>query len=655
MSSPSSIKFIATIFFIIVCTFISFLPSLNAQFLFWDDFSHLVSNEDVRSLKFNNIAHMFNQTIHNTYIPLTTLSFAIEYYFFKHNPFVYHFDNLILHSMVTALIFLFAQKLNFNFFTAACASLFFGIHPMHVESVAWVTARKDVLYGTFYLLSLLYYWQYIDTKRINVFFISIIFGCLSMLAKPMALSLPLIFFLVDWYKERSFNIKLVLEKTVHFLYIVPIGWITYSFYARTPGEGIFEAILVWVWTFSFYLEKFFIPLNFSPLYQLPEPISLFYFPYLKAFIIFFITLGALIRFRKNRLFVFAVFYYFFSIFFLLRFDKTVDLTIVADRYMYMPSVGFCLFVGCVFGKFLERLKQKGQIAQRVGCTVLILIYLTLSIKTFHQSKIWQNNIKLWTHVIKLFPNNVHAYANRANANIGRQQWAQAKSDLNKALMLDPNHAKALNNLGILYREEGKLDDALKSVHKAIQSQPHFMGAYLNRGMIYQKLNQHQSAVDDFTKALRMPALAIEAYTQRAISYRQLGRCDQAIGDYSRVLKREKNALVYYNRGNCYLETNQLLKAASDYTSAIKLNPKFDLAYHNRGNVYKVNGQHIKAISDYTQALQINNKFTEALYSRSKTYAALGQWEEALEDAYQLIDQNVSNLDEYINQLKKFKP
>jgi len=150
---------------ILAITLTSYWSVLSFDFINWDDPSHLTENPLVRSLEFKNINTIFQSTTHRTYNPLTLLSFALEYHFFQYNPFVYHLDNLVLHLAVTALVFFFCLKLGLDLTVAGLAALLFGIHPIHVESVAWITARKDVLYALFYLSALISYLQYIqDTE-----------------------------------------------------------------------------------------------------------------------------------------------------------------------------------------------------------------------------------------------------------------------------------------------------------------------------------------------------------------------------------------------------------------------------------------------------------------------------------------------------------
>ncbi len=566
LSRNSYLKALCLVFLIVVG---SLWPSLKGSLLNWDDDTHLYQNPLIQSLELANIKKIFTTPINDTYIPLTIFSFALEYHFFNLNPFVYHLDNLLLHLGVVALIAGLALRCGASFRAALLAALFFGIHPMHVESVAWVTERKDVLYSFFYLLALSEYCKYLQTQKRRSFLFSLLFGLLSILAKPMALSLPLILFLLDWHFKRPWTLKLIREKIPFFLFILPISWWTYSLNARFPGHSLSKAILVWSWTFSFYLKKFIYPVELIPYYVLPQPIGLMNPEYIAAiFILMIFVVGVIISLRRDRWFGFAGLYYFFSIFFLLRFDQARDTNIVADRFMYLPSLGFCLLVGILLDYLLIKIARWDIRFRGIVYTMMLLLVGVFSLKTYTQSEIWKENIVFWNYVIGKNPNIPRAHNHRGAALVRKKQFDLAITDFSEAIRLYPHYPRAYCNRADTYAFQGRYDLALSDLNQALEMDQNFARAYTSRGIIYAKTEKYALAIRDFTEAITLNPTSEKDYNNRGIVYKKMGEYDLALEDFSRsLLLNPQSFAAYLNRGNLYQLLGKLSLAQEDFTRA----------------------------------------------------------------------------------------
>ena len=508
---------------ILIITFASFLPTLHSEFTNWDDISHLTENMAVRSFNLKNI---FTSTVDIGYNPLIVLSFALEYHFFGLNPFIYHLDNLLLHLVITGLIFVFALQMGLSIRVAAFTSLLFGIHPMHVESVAWIAERKDVLYAVFYMWALCCYLQYLRDQKVRTYLFTIVLGILSILAKPMALSLPLILFVCDWLQGRKFERKVFLEKIPHFMYIIPITWLTYSLNARGPEESLFEGVLIWIWSLTFYIQKFFLPITLVPLYPLPQPVSIYNLHYALAICILLLLTIWIVRYRRNRWLIFAILFYFASIFFLLRYDN-YDTVTVADRYMYLPSVGVCVFLGVLFDKMLSSLNRRAVVLKRFAQFCLIVLFSVLCVKTYSQSKVWKNSVVLWTYVINKCPDKTSkvttlAYTNRGIA-LGRQgKYDLAMDDFDKALETRAGFLTYIfNSRAIVHWIRGNHRLAIEDFNKVLAFDPNFSSTYNNRGMVLRDLGLYVLAMADFNKALELDPSCFRARNNRNQLYQVL--------------------------------------------------------------------------------------------------------------------------------------
>ena len=211
---------------ILALTFIAFLPSLKNDFIStWDDDQFVTANLLIRQLSYTSLKAMFSTPVIGAYVPIPLLSFAIEYHFFGLAPPPYHISNLLLHLGCTILVFYFFRLLKLNNLYAALGALVFGIHPMHVESVAWITERKDLLYGLFYLCSMIFYLLYIQkqNRRWRLISLSILFFILSLFSKIQAVVLPVSLLLIDYYLKRHFTFKVVLEKIPFFILSLLFG------------------------------------------------------------------------------------------------------------------------------------------------------------------------------------------------------------------------------------------------------------------------------------------------------------------------------------------------------------------------------------------------------------------------------------------------
>ena len=474
-------KNIPSVFLMILVVFFVFFPCLRAGFLNIDDKEHVLANHAILSLSPDSFKAVFIQTVNNVYIPLTTLSFAVEHHFFGFNAFVFHLDNLIFHIVNVILVFFLVQRLGVPLGAAFLAALIFGIHPMKVESVVWVTERKDVLYALFYILALHMYLSYLKNKSIGAYLGTLFFGLISILAKPMALSLPVILLLFDWLQGRRWDKNVFIEKIPFFLYVIEIGSLSYLFNMRNPVSNVGEAILIWIWSFNFYICKFFWPEHISFAYFLPHPIALSNWLYACSLGLFVLIMGALIRWRKNRWMVFAFGYYFFSIFFLLRFDEGGDFTVISDRFMYLPCLGFCLWIGV----WLEQLLKSKQ------SIVLMAFIFTILLGpiTFKQCQNWYNSISLWDQVVREYPAIDVPYFMRGvtYAELGKDN--QALADFSKAIELNPSLANAYYDRAFIYFSQERYNEAMIDVERVLQLDPSDQKALFLLAAIKEKKNK----------------------------------------------------------------------------------------------------------------------------------------------------------------------
>ncbi|MCB9746841.1 MAG: tetratricopeptide repeat protein [Candidatus Omnitrophica bacterium] len=544
---------------ILFLTFICYLPVLQHQFLNWDDPKHLLDNTAVASF---NLREIFTTTVSNVYVPLTLLSFAIEHHFFRFYPLVFHLNNLFLHLAVTALVYIFVRQLGLSTVTATVSACLFALHPAHVESVAWITERKDVLYAFFYLNAMIFYLKYQQHKRRRFYLLSLLAGFLSILAKPMALSLPLVLLSLDWLAAGRITRQNLVTKIPFLFFIIPIAGITYMHNTHTLSldSNLGQGLLLFVWTVFFYVRQFFWPVDLTVIYTMPEPVAFNNPQYAAALVFFLAAIYFVYHFRANRIFVWTFIYYVCSMFFLFRYNKIPDLNFVADRFMYLPCLGFCILVGLFSKRKLFSLILLG-----------MLVLTLMGVKTYQQTLVWRNSETFWTFIIENNPQLALAYNNRGRALLVEGRDEEALQDFSKALNLDPQFEEAYNNRGNLYYRQKKFNDALADFNAALAINPYFKESYNNIGNIYAVQNDFVRAIQYFNQVINIDRNDSDAYYNRATAFAFLGKYELALKDYSQVIAlNDRYAAAYYNRSLIFKSQGKFALALQDALRAQKI-------------------------------------------------------------------------------------
>jgi tetratricopeptide (TPR) repeat protein len=637
---------------VLAVVFLSYSPAIKSDFVSWDDDVHILDNITIRALDRAHIGDIFTATVNKIYIPLTSLSFAIEHHYFGYDPFIYHLDNFLLHLLVVAFVFIFARQMGLSLPGMVVAALLFGIHPMHVESVAWATERKDVLYAFFYMAALLSYGRYLHKGGYFLLAVTSVLGVLSMLAKPMALSLPLILLLLDWFKERKIARREILEKVPLCLLIAAITWVTYSAHARVPGEKIAQSLLIWPWTFVFYLRQFLFPFFSVPIYRLSQPVSLMNFEYLASLLALFLMAYALGRLRRYRWFLFPTVFYFFSIFFLLRFDEVKDVNIVADRFMYLPSLGFCLGLGFL-GEWLWIRKEALRIPLVIGLGIVTAVS---GAATYVRCLVWKDSISLWQHQLKFFPNEPIALNNLATALGDQPVYKKAQEEYGKIVQLqrkgeklplsrsmqeamsraeylirlyqraihaDPDFADVHYNLGKLYSDIGMIPEALEAYKRALAIDPTLKDTHCGLGDLYRRAGDRRQAVFAYEQAIRFHPSDEEVYINVIEAYNEALKGDPEDTIYTDARKETLSRLVglirerppmavsYFNLAVILDKMGDIDGSVSAYRTVLEIAPRHSGALYNLGNLYRDRGNLNEAIRLYEQALRVNPRLSDA--------------------------------------------
>ncbi len=597
---------------ILIITFSCYFPVLSHDFIpTWDDNAYIIDNGLIRSLSFSSIREMFSSQVGGTYVPLPLLSYAIEYKIWGLNPVPYHATNLVLHLICTFLVFRILCRFNIKPLFAASAALIYGIHPMGVESVAWVTERKDLLYSVFYFWSLLVYVIYLKarSRRTLLFFASLGLFVLALFSKIQAVSLPLILLVVDFYLNRTDWKKIFLEKIPFFLLSIAFG-IAGIFVLRHVGAlkinelfSLNERLFFGIYSLSAYFLKFFAPVTMSALYPYPvssgSALPLIY--YLSP--VFVLVVAAVVYYttRKTRVIVAGALIFLLSIVFMLQIFGAGQ-GFLADRYVKVPYLGLVLIAGWGMEHFSEKVKHGALMAW----LVFVIFCSFLMVSTFQRCKVWKNGETLWSDVIDKYPGrDSRPYSCRGLYFRAEKNNDRALADLNMSLSLNSYDAEIMLMRGNVYFDMGKHDSAYLDYLHSLKMRMDNSLALGNLGAIYVKRNQFDSAVYYLSKALQIDTGFAVSYANRAVAYGGLGKTEESIADFKHYLNyNPDDERVCMSIALAYQRTGRYQESLAWFDKAIARKPSFGNFYYFRSQSYKFLGNRAKALEDGQKALSL---------------------------------------------------
>lgn len=665
-------------FLMVVFTFLAFYPSINNDFTNWDDGDYVVQNKAIRELSKEKIISLFsfyskeywqnNRLSRIVYVPLSNLSFAVEYNIFGLTPKIFHMTNIFLHIINCLLVFWFSFLISKRRIIAYITTLLFALHPVHVESVAWVSERKDVLYSFFFLFSLLSYYYYKRKKASYLYVLSIILFCLSMLSKPMGIILPLLLILIDFYMDKKFDKKMLFDKIPFFLVSVVFIYIALMILIQSNKMDVSYVNkydphyykLDYILTMSsygllLYLNKIFIPFDLCAYYPFPVESNLRALSGLYLMSLFFLSLLSILVFflcRFSRKTTFGFLFFLISLSpVIIRFPPQI----AADRFLYVPVFGFCILIGFFYDFLLNETKVNKyyRLTSSVFSVSIVVFLCVLMFLTPLRCHVWRNSLTLWDDVIRKYPNVATAYFNRGAYFIEKGEFKNGLRDYEHAMTIEAPSADKYINRGAIYAKNREYEKALYDFDRAIELKPDSYEAYSNHGFCNQKIGDYDEAISDYNKAIELNPEYEPAIKNRADLYFANCDYDNAISDYTRLLESKiVNPELIYNRAIAYLNKKEYPKAISDYSKVIELKPGFLDAYNNRGIAYGLSNEFANAISDFSHIISSNPDNNDAYYNRIMAYIKIKDYENAWKDVKTLEQKGCKPDESLIKDLEK---
>lgn len=613
--------------FSLLLTFVAYIPSLSADFVNWDDQDYVSNNLIIKD--FSDFGKFFTTSIQGNYHPLTMISLAINYAISGLDPFSYHLFNIIFHLLNVFLVFKFISKLSSqNIFIAFTTAVLFGVHPMHVESVAWVSERKDVLYTLFFLLGLISYLKYIEENSRKQYILTFIWFLLSLASKPAAIIFPVVLFALDYYKARKISISLITEKIPLLVFSAILVYLTMKQQTAagatpmTEVYGIGKRIFFPFYGYMMYLIRFFIPTNIAAFYPFPPINEALSKSYLWSPVIFiFTSLVCLKTWRTHREITFGFGFFFINLVLVLQFF-IVGSAIIADRYTYIPYIGLFFLVAWLMNQVLK-IKDKTAYAS-IGVVSIIFCFMS-----FKQAGAWKNTAALWDNAIENYPS-AKAITNRGYLYQQEAAYEKAIEYYNRSLKLNVIDKEVFLNLGSIYFYQNKDSLSLLHYNEALRLKPDYIDALNGRGALYAKQGRNDLAMADFNKIHELNPKYEQAYKNKAAAFFQEKKYDLAIEEYKAYINIQKNdAEAYGNLGVSYLNKGDNQEAIQACEKAIKIDPKYSGAYTNMGAAYINLKQYQKALEYLNTSFKLDSTNEDNLKFLSLTYLNMGDTVKAL--------------------------
>ena len=576
---------------LVVLTLALYNPVNRHPFVNYDDDRYVTENAHVRQgLTLHTIAWALTSTEQANWHPLTWMSHALDFSLFGLNAAGHHFTSVLLHAINVVLLFLFLTQTTTRFGPSLFAAMSFAIHPINVESVAWIAERKNLLCTTFFLLTLLAYMWYTQRPDWKRYLVVVALFIAALASKPMVITLPFVLLLLDYWPLRRIQgdgkndgtdvrfswSSLVLEKLP--LLTISAASAVLAIEAQKSG-GAMRSVEQFpfgvrlanaIFAYTMYLWKMIWPARLAPLYPHPGN-SLAGWQLAAAAVVLTAISVVVIKLRAHIYLLVGWLWYLGTLVPVLGLVQVGDAA-MADRYAYIPLIG--IFIVIAFGA-ADYAKERNLRRSPVSIGAALLIVLALA--THRQITYWQSSEALWAHTLDVTRNNFIAEDNLGGALITEGREEDAYPHFVMAARINPKDPMSRNNLGAYLQTHHKTQEAIAQYEAAIAltSDPGLLGqTYANLGAAYRALGDDDSAHKDFEQALHFNPNQFNAWLGLGALAEKQGNIEQAISDFSRSIDARPTAQAYFELGRAYAQTGRSPQAIAAYQQALKISPGF---------------------------------------------------------------------------------
>ena len=624
-------------------SFAVFFPTLQNQFVDWDDNASLLANPDYRGLDWRRLRWMFSTLYMGHYQPLSWLTLALDYTFWGMNPFGYHLTNLIFHSVNALLAYWVALRLlsaalsqlpNITLRTAAgLAALSFAIHPLRVESVAWVTERRDVLSGMFFFLTILSYLTAASVAAGGSYakwmVLTLAFYLLSLLSKAAGITLPLVLLILDVYPLRRLGgapgrwfgptVRRAWRDKVPFVLLAACA-AALAIEAQSSAtatrslarHGMGARLAQTFFGLAFYLKKTLLPSGLSPIYEIPAHFDPWAWPYIVSGIVVVVLTAILLRVHKSFPAGLACWIYYVAMLAPVLGLAQSGPQLVADRYSYLSCIGWAVLLGGGWIFAARSFQLRKPLAAVCISGLALLVLGELGALTWTQTQVWRDSETLYNRVLSVTANSKIAHNNLGSILINQGHMAEGMKHYYTALQIDPEYEWTHYNLARLLAAQGKPAEATDRFRRALELNPDFLLAHHYLGVLLTREGKLDEAFEHFRRATEIDSGYIEGYNNMGLILAARGQIEEAIRRYGQALKiKPEFALARVNIGDALMNQGYVDEAIEHYRKALKDEPDLATGQYRLGIALAKRGNLEEAASHLRRAVQLDPRNVQA--------------------------------------------
>jgi Flp pilus assembly protein TadD len=575
-------------------------------------------------------------------------------------PWGHHLTNVLLHGTAAILLFLALLRLTsassaqqstldsrLQFWASAFIAALFAVHPLRVESVAWVAERKDVLSGVFFMLTLLAYANYARAERpsIGKYLLVVIAFALGLMCKPTLVTVPFVLLLLDYWPlkrwrgagsreqgaksgarrgksqgrapsaSQHFSVSafssLVVEKIPLFVLSAASCVATLLAQGQALEKSVkltfIERLANAVASYATYLSQMFYPVHLAVLYPYSNGNLKFAEVILDLGLLLALSVIFFLWHRKYPFLLTGWLWYLGMLVPMIGLVQ-VGLQTRGDRYTYLPQIG--LYILVAWGA--TELFRKWRLRPAIPAVAATTIVVALTACTYHEVSFWQSGETLWKHVIDNTSNNYTAHYSLGSELLRKHQLDPAVAEFDKALRINPDYADAEMNLGVAFLQKGDLDGAISHTQKAVQIDPKYFEAQYNLGNLLLERGQPDQAISHYQEAVAARPNYAQAHNSLAVALAQKGQLDQAVAEFEEALRLKPDYVeAQTDLGNALASRREFAEAIPHYLEALRLNPNFPQVHYNLGYALLQLGRREEAMAHFTEALRLNPDYNEA--------------------------------------------